>query len=33
MLQVIIYGKIQFLEGDNDGGVEVVNNSTDSLAK
>lgn len=27
MLQVIIYGKIQFLECE--GGMEVVNNSTD----
>lgn len=29
MLQMIIYGKIQFLEDDNNGGVQVVNNSTD----
>ena len=28
MLQMIIYGKIQFLEDDNDGGIEV-NNSID----
>lgn len=29
MLQVIIYGKIQFLEGENNSGIEVGNNSTD----
>lgn len=28
MLQMIIYGKIQFLEDDNNGGIDV-NNSTD----
>lgn len=28
MLQMIIYGKIQFLEDDDNGGIEV-NNSTD----